>query len=373
MKVKLLFTGDFYSKNPQNIKMSNELTDAINSCDLKCINFEVPLPVGALQSPNGLRLQQSLESPTWVESVGFNIISLANNHMMDYGAEGLLGTKNAFKKAVTCGAGSWDEAYSVQIVNVNGIKIGFFSGTSRDFSSLKDNWTDKGKTGCAWINQHGVNEIIASAKTKCDYLIVLSHGGIEYMDVPLPEWRNRYRELIDQGADAIIGSHPHVPQGVENYQGRPIFYSLGNFFFDNESPKKPLFWDNGILAVLEIKNGTISFQSIPIVKKGSDLSIDHSKEINEHIKHISEVLTDEVRYMEQVNLQVLKLYEKYRGWMLSGFRAVEIGFTPKKVFKILKLLILGKGNEKVAMHQIREESTSWLLTRALKLRSKSEL
>src|SRR5690606_3657601 len=119
-----------------------------------------------------------------------------------------------------------------KFIEINGIKIGFFAGTSCDFSALKDKWTDKDKVGCSWINQIQVNNIIRTAKEQCDHLIILSHGGIEFMDVPLPEWRDRYRELIDLGADAVIGTHPHVPQGIEIYNKKPIFYSLGNFYFD---------------------------------------------------------------------------------------------------------------------------------------------
>lgn len=373
MKIKLLFTGDFCSKNPYDIKMSDTLIEIINSSDIKCLNFEMALAVGELKSPNGTKLVQSNVSPNWVEDNGFNIISLANNHMLDYGEDGLLATKNAFKTASTIGAGKWDEAYEVNFVDVNGIKIGFFAGTSRDFSSLKDNWTDKHKVGCAWINNNRVNNIVSLAKQKCDYLIVLSHGGIEFMDVPLPEWRDRYRELIDMGADAVIGSHPHVPQGVEKYKGKPIFYSLGNFFFDNNSSKKPLFWDNGILAVLEIDNDIINYQSIPIVKQGDYLDIDVTKETEEHLKYISEILTDDNKYIEKVNSEVLRLYDKYMGWLLSSLNTIELRLNKKNIIQILKTILFVKRNEKVTLHQIREESTSWLLARALKLKSKADL
>ena len=373
MKIKLLFTGDFCAKKPQNIKLSDSLVKLVKSCDIKCINFEAPLAYGELCSPNMKKLEQSMESPSWVEKNNFDIISLANNHMFDYGTEGLLATKNAFKKSITIGAGTWDEAYEVKYVNIEGIKIGFFSGTSADFASLKDEWTDKNKIGCAWINQKEVNRIITSAKKECDYLLILSHGGVEFMDVPLPEWRDRYRQLIDMGADAIIGSHPHVPQGVEKYKEKPIFYSLGNFFFDNESVKKPLYWDSGILAILEIENGFINFQSIPIVKDGDFLDIDSSEKINKHLKYLSEILKDDEKYLDKVNQDVLLLYNKYLNWLLSSINSIEFRFNKRSLKMLLWTLFYGKKNYKVTLHQIREESTRWLLERALKLKSKSDL
>lgn len=368
-----MFAGDFCSKNPENIKLSDSLMKSINSCDIKCLNFEAPLAYGKLNSPNKSKLDQSNNSPSWSEENGFNIISLANNHMFDYGVEGLLATKKAFKESITLGAGTWDEAYKVKFIDIKGVRIGFFSGTSCDFASLKDVWTDKNKIGCAWINQKEVNNIISSAKKECDYLIVLSHGGVEFMDVPLPEWRDRYRELIDMGADAIIGSHPHVPQGVEKYNGKPIFYSLGNFFFDNDNAKKPMYWDNGILAVLEIENDKIRFQSIPIIKTQDFLNIDTSEKSNHHLKYISNILNDDVRYLEQVNNDVLRLYVKYQEWLLLGFRATEIKITKRSLLMLMKALILPNLNHKGALHQLRDESTRWLLIRALKLKSNSKL
>ncbi|MBR5352415.1 MAG: CapA family protein [Bacteroidales bacterium] len=67
-----------------------------------------------------------------------------------------------------------------------------------------------------------------------DYLFVLPHDGIEYVDAPMPETIARYRDFIDYGADGIFGAHLHCPQGWEEYKGRPIFYSLGNFFFNSK-------------------------------------------------------------------------------------------------------------------------------------------
>lgn len=373
MKIRLMFTGDFCSRNPKNIQISDRLNDIMKTCDIKCLNFEAPLARGTLKSPNGNKLIQSDDSPTWVENNDFNLISLANNHMFDYGEEGLLATKNAFKKSATIGAGNWNEVYEVKYITVKGIKIGFFSGTSGDFASLKDDWTDKQKIGCAWINHKEVNGIIKSTKKQCDYLIVLSHGGIEFMDVPLPEWRDRYRELIDMGADAIIGSHPHVPQGTEKYKDRPIFYSLGNFFFDSNSSKKPLYWDNGILAVLEMEDGLINYKSVPIIKNGDLLEVDKSEDTNEHLKYLTEILIDDKKYIEKVNSEVLRLYKKYLNWLFSGAKAVELKLNKRNLIQLIKTAFLGKSNEKIVLHQIREESTRWLLIRALKLRSKTEL
>lgn len=373
MKIKLVFAGDFCSNNPEKILFSKSLKDLLESSDVNCINFEAPLSKGMLISPNGYNLLQSNSSPDYIEKWGFNLISLANNHMCDYGQEGLMHTKQSFKSSITVGAGNWLESYEVKYIEIKGIKIGFFSGTSSDFSSLKDKWEDSNKIGCAWINHYSVNNIISNAKKQCDFLIVISHGGIEFMDVPLPEWRDRYRELIEMGADAIIGSHPHVPQGVENYQGKPIFYSLGNFCFDKNSTNKPLYWDNSILAILEIENNKISFNSIPVVKKENSIDLDVSEKTVNHHNYLSEILKDDNKYIEKVNTEVLRLYDKYYTWILFSAKAIEVKFSYQNLIKIIKTLVLIKKNEKTLLHQIREESTRWLIIRALKLKTKSAL
>ena len=251
--IKISFVGDFCSKSPKKIKLSNSIKEVLEGCNSNVLNFEGPLAKGDLNIPNKTILNQSDFSPEWCEQNNFNIISLANNHALDFGEKGLLETKKEFKKATVLGAGNWTQAYDINILEIDSCKIGFIAAASSDFASLKDPWTDKSKIGSAWINSIEVNNLIVKNKNNCDFIFVISHGGLEYMNLPLPEWRDRYRELIDLGADAVIGSHPHVPQGVEVYKNKPICYSLGNFYFDNNSNKLPKFWDNGLMVIFLIK------------------------------------------------------------------------------------------------------------------------
>lgn len=371
--IKLLFLGDYCSNKPEDIVLSNDFITLLESSDLRCVNFEAPLEAGIIVSPNGRSLNQSNESPSWIEKNKFDIVSIANNHMYDYGEPGILKTKSFFNKSLVIGAGNWDEVYSVSIIEIRGTKIGFISGTSADFSSLKDQWTDKDKIGCAWINHPNINNIITAAKDECDFLIVLSHGGIEFMDVPLPEWRDRYRELIDMGADAIIGSHPHVPQGVESYQNKPIFYSLGNFIFDKERQNLPMYWNNGLAAIIEIDNNKISYKSIPIVNDNNNIYIDNSTSIKKHLEYINDILYDDGLYIQKVNSDVLHLYNKYKGWLISGLGSVELSFELKKIARLIIKLFSNRNAEKVALHQIRDESTRWLMSRAIKLKTNTNL
>ena len=97
--------------------------------------------------------------------------------------------------------------------------------------------------------------------------------------------------------------------------------------------------------------------------------------MKQHLNHITSILKDDEKYMEQVNADVLMFYPKYKKWLLNGFNAIEIKKNIKTIYHIARSLITTnfKPNLKIAMHQIREESTRWALIRALKLISKSNL
>ena len=83
-------------------------------------------------------------------------------------------------------------------------------------------------------------------------LIVQVHAGVELLDVPIPEWRAKYRQLIDLGADVVIAHHPHVMQGIEEYKGKLICYSLGNFYFDY--PSNHPQWNTGAMLTLDFQH-----------------------------------------------------------------------------------------------------------------------
>lgn len=376
--IKILFFGDFCSSAPDEIELSGDLQGLIDSSNLNVINFEGVLQSGKVISPNKSFLKQSEFSPKWCEDNGFDIVSLANNHAYDFGREGLETTINTFSTAKVIGAGAWHDVYKVNIVEIKGKRLGFLALTSADMSSLKDKWTDKNKVGTAWINSNEVNKLIQSCKAECDFLFIFAHAGVEHMDVPLPEWRERYREMIDLGADGVIATHPHTPQGYETYKDKPIYYSLGNFFFDKSDQiiKKHnwKYWNTGLVANLEIDLNTnnISHTGIVTLKNGNKVAIDVSTETKEYINHLNSLLDNDIVYMDRVNEGVLFFYDKYKTWMLNSFKAFELKFNFKYIY-VFSRMLFKKPNYKSALHQLREESTRWTIERALKIKSGADL
>ena len=246
---------------------------------------------------------------------------------------------------------------------------------SSDFAASKDKWTDGERIGCANVMGADIERSISCKKQFCDTLILIAHAGVEYCNVPLPEIRDRYRRLIELGVDAIIAMHPHVPQGHEVYNGKPIFYSLGNFLFDRMNPTEPRhkYWGHGLSVVLDVdENGSAQCQIIPVCYKDGVLSVEDDPNIIEYEKWLDDVLQDDRNYMDTVNKELKALYPKYKGWLLNSFNAYEAKCDLRSLYHYLRG-IHNNPNPGSSLHQLREESTRWLLTRVLKSESKTLL
>ena len=301
--VRLFFAGDFCSKPSTSlISVSDELRALIGSCDLKVVNFEVPLkPDVKLPHVEYERFFQNDDAPAFLKNLGFNLFPIANNHVFDWGDEGFLKVKHAFGDEAF-GAGSYEEAYRVKCVEIKGKKIGFLALTFATKSGVFYDVMNHDGLGCAFIHDLKVNHIIMEAKKEVDYLIVLPHDGIEFIDAPLPEVMAKYRDFVDYGADAVIGTHPHCPQGWEEYQGKPIFYSLGNFFFNSKNDvtyrawNRP-HWYEGLCVVMEIDDNEVKYSIHNTFNKDNvELFIDHNPSREEHNSKLCSYLVDKKKH-----------------------------------------------------------------------------
>lgn len=301
--IRLFFAGDFCSKpSTSKISVSDELKSLIQSCDLKVVNFEIPLKPEAKMPPQGReRFFQNDDAPDFLRGLGFNVFSLANNHAFDWGDEGFKKTKAALGDDAF-GAGTYEEAYQPKIMEVNGIKIGFLGLSFAAYTGVFDDVIQHDGLGCAYINDLKVNHVIIEAKKDVDYLFVLPHDGIEYIDIPMPETIARYRDFIDFGADGVIGTHPHCPQGWEEYKDKPIFYSLGNFLFnskegyDYRATNRP-HWYEGLCVVMTIAEGKLTWEVVNTRNVDNvGIEIDHGDARNKHNETVCRYLIDKDKY-----------------------------------------------------------------------------
>ena len=225
------------------------LQSVIDSGDIFMVNQEFPFSDrGTAAADKQYTFRLSPEKVSMLQEMGIDIVSLANNHAMDFGREALLDTCDTLDKAgiYRVGAGkNLDEAKKAEILTVKGRKIGFL-GASRVIPEGSWGATSSAAGMLITYDPAVLLQEIEKTKQECDYLIVYVHWGIERHDRPEEYQRTLGQQYIDAGADLVIGSHPHVLQGIEYYKGKPIVYSLGNFVFGSSIPKSMLLtadWD----------------------------------------------------------------------------------------------------------------------------------
>ncbi len=177
-----------------------------------------------------------------LQEMGVDMVTLANNHALDFGVEALLDTCATLDDAgiLRVGAGAdLEEAKRLQTVELQGKTIGFL-GATRVIPVYE--WNAGASTPGMFTTYDPslLLQEIQAAKKICDYVVVYVHWGVEKSTIPEDYQRTMGRQYIDAGADLVIGAHPHVLQEIEYYQGKPIVYSLGNFVFGSSIPQTML-------------------------------------------------------------------------------------------------------------------------------------
>jgi len=175
-----------------------------------------------------------------LKDVGFDVLSVANNHSADWGEDAFVDTLNRIKLngiVYTGGGLNKDDAESLKIIERNGLKVGFlaFSDVGPSWFEAKDN-----KPGILLAKVELVRELVEKAKSQADYIIVSFHFGNEYETVATNRQEEFAKMSIDAGANIVVGHHPHVTQKIELYNGGLIAYSLGNFIFDQNFSEKTM-------------------------------------------------------------------------------------------------------------------------------------
>jgi len=212
-----------------------KIADEIKKADLLFGNLEGPISNNGLKVGSIYSFRFKPEAVEGLVYAGFDILSLANNHMLDYQRIALEDTMNILKEnnIEYVGAGfNKKEAFSLKVKQVKDTKIGFLEYTNLGSA----NWIARETSpGLAWINQKSMEEIkeyIKKTKDEVDVLVVSLHAGQEYAKHPTDFQVSFAQDCINSGADLIVGHHPHVVQRIEQYKNGWIAYSLGNFIFD---------------------------------------------------------------------------------------------------------------------------------------------
>ncbi len=319
--MKILFVGDVVLAAELALKPGERFRSLISDCDYACCNIEGPVEQGQMmeQPKRGPHLKNCAQLTALLKGIGFNIATIANNHIMDYGAEGLRKTMDSLDSSgmLYVGAGLNEAAAYQYLVLKNDMKVAIVSVAEKQFGA-----SEEGKAGFAWMYSHHVYRQIRKAREECNTVIVLCHCGAEDVNIPLPEVRNLYKQFIDFGADLVIGNHPHVIQGSEIYKDKTIFYSLGNFIWDYDNLDAG---QKSLAVVVDIKKGgEIAFQAVEIFYRLGEWEImPESLEYNQ----ANAILKNEKEYINYINQYCMNFYEKY----LKSYYAQIIGFDLNNV------------------------------------------
>lgn len=243
--IELLFSGDIYmsdyvtkqyDKSGIDGILSKELLEEFKAADVAMVNQEFTFSTGGTKA--GDKQYTFRVNPQYVKAftdMGIDIVTLANNHSMDFGIEALKDSFTTLNNAdiLYSGAGNnLEEARDIKYIEVQNKTFAYLSASR----VIPEPGWNAGSNKAGMLTTYdptNLVEDIKEARENSDFVVVYVHWGIEKATKPEEYQRNLAKAYIDAGADLVVGSHPHVLQGIEYYNSKPIVYSLGNFIFYN--------------------------------------------------------------------------------------------------------------------------------------------
>lgn len=279
---KFLFAGDFCGCNRLYDILSNkeykflfdEFKDVVHDVDYSIVNLESPIKIEGMDyypipkcGPNLFSSSNAVEA---LKYAGFNMCTLANNHIYDYGDKGVQDTITTLNKFSFdfIGAGkNIHEAEQIVYKIINDSRVAFINCCEYEYSIATES-----HYGAAPLNISKLYYLIKEASSNSDIVILLLHGGVEHYNYPTPQMQTNYRLLIDFGADIIINTHQHCISGYEQYKDGLIFYGLGNFCFDKGGGEET-GWNYGLICIINTDVNPFGIELIPIIQNSTKLGV----------------------------------------------------------------------------------------------------
>lgn len=308
--MKILVTGDLCPRyrgerilNGEYYKTAFAQVEPIaKSVDYRITNLECPIVNGNAKPivKMGPNLKTTGSIADAMKFLNFDCLTLANNHIMDYGKQGLEDTLTFCKKEgfAYVGVGmNESEADKIKYIKIDGKTLAIINCCEFEFSIALGN--DSGANHIDAVKQYYQ---IKEAKVNADYVIVIVHGGHEHWQLPSPRMTRMYRFFVDAGADSVINHHQHCYSGYEVYKGKPIFYGLGNFFFDINPPKEDELWNYGYMVVLDFSS-KLSFNIYPYrqCSARADIEILQQNAFDKQLKELNVIINDEKQLIAKTN------------------------------------------------------------------------
>lgn len=317
---------EYFRAKDTSALFGTELTAVLTEADFSIFNLETPLSDRAEPIIKcGPNLIAPTDAVNGYAAVGVGLLALANNHILDQGAEGLKSTLDTLKNAgIDCvGAGmNLEMAREPYVFECDGKKIGVYACAEHEFSIA-----DGELCGANPFDAIESLRDISAVRDRCDYLIVLYHGGKEHYRYPSPMLQKTCRAIADSGADLVICQHSHCIGCEEKYKGSRIVYGQGNFLFDRSELE---CWQTSLLVNL---TDGFEISYIPLVKAGCSVRLaapERAKEIMSAFAERSEQITEDGFIKERYAQYAEKELYRY----LFAFSGIKRTFIFKVIDKL---------------------------------------
>jgi poly-gamma-glutamate synthesis protein (capsule biosynthesis protein) len=337
--LELLIAGDCCPRNNceelimagKSAEIISDVKPVLEDCDLSLVQFETPLSNnGEVIYKAGPNIRVKPECVEFIKECGFDIAALANNHIGDYGPVPVMDTIDVLdeNKIKHMGAGrDLKSSRKPLFVEKNGLKLAFLNYAENEFGGATKTMPGASTLDpCVNISQ--IREVSAQA----DITVVIVHGGNEFNPVPSPRMKKTYRAFVEAGASAVVNIHAHCPQGIELWEGAPIVYCPGNFYFDsNFDFCDKNMWTIGYMVKFSFdKEGAFAISVYPynIELDGSKITLfkDVKKaKFNDYLAEISAIIKDED-----------KADKMFEAWAVSHGKSLPqyyVPFADKETYK----------------------------------------
>jgi len=371
--MNILITGDlFISDNFKNRPLIDGYIEKLfHDADYRIVNLEAPLTDNneknkITKTGPHLRISADTLLP-YLRQLKVDLVTLANNHILDYGSKGLSDTFNDLhdNKISYVGAGSnLKEAVKPFSIIKEGMKIAIMNFTENEWSIAEED-----KSGANPLDIIDNVKQIKAIKENHDTVICIIHGGHEFYHLPSPRMVKQYRFYAENGADVIIGHHTHCISGYEVHNNIPIFYSLGNFIFTN--PHINPAWYEGLLLKLKLtKINVLTWELIPINQEEDTFIVKEMKgkvqqSTLDQVEKYSQIILDSTMLRESF----YKLSQKQKEYLIlfSPINAIPFAVLRKVLSKTsLAQTRLSKSQAYLYLNMIRCEAHHDLLKLAIK-------
>ena len=264
-------TTKFLDQQENGIRdcISEELLTHMQQADIMCLNNEFTYSLqGAPLEGKMYTFRANPDRISVLQEMGVDIVKLANNHVYDYGRQALLDTFETLENAgiAYIGAGrNLEEAMEPVYVELDGKKIAFVSASRAEKYKMTPQATEERPGILRCYDNTLFLEVIKEARENADFVLAYVHWGTEYSFELEEVQLTTGKEYLDAGADVVIGAHTHCLQGMEYYDGKPIIYSLGNYWF-NEKTLDSMLLDLHFYG--DDNGGKVDVRVIPAIQSG---------------------------------------------------------------------------------------------------------